>query len=94
MITKPDIVKSVMENVEAGIKQTELVVKVVSDLFKGEDGGIESDFDSIVSVIKELIDRGEILELEYTLPHLSYRIKSFLLPKGSSITVKGMTLQI
>ena len=35
--------------------------------------------------IERLVEKGELLEIEYVLPTLNFRIKSFLLPKGTEI---------
>jgi hypothetical protein len=35
--------------------------------------------------LEELVNEGEILELEYTLPEMDYRIKSIFFPKGTQI---------
>ena len=35
--------------------------------------------------IQALIDSGDLVEVEYILPSINYRIKSFLLPKGTKI---------
>ena len=38
-----------------------------------------------IDILNEAIRIGAILEIEYTLPFLSFRIKSFLLPAGTKI---------
>lgn len=43
-----------------------------------------SDF---VASLMEAVESGEVVEIEYTLPNLSYRVKSFLLPKGTSLRI-------
>lgn len=35
--------------------------------------------------IPELIEKGELVEVEYILPSMDYRVKSFLLPKGTKV---------
>ena len=35
-------------------------------------------------LLQELIDAGELVEVEYVLPNLDFRAKSFLLPAGST----------
>ena len=63
-----------------GVKATELVAdKFLFPIIK-------SDL-NLVYVIAEAISRGEILEVEYTLPTMDYRIKSFLLPKGTRVGI-------
>lgn len=38
-------------------------------------------------LVEELVDEGKIIEVEYVLPEMTYRVKSFLLPVGTTITV-------
>lgn len=40
---------------------------------------------ALPELITELIDSGDLREIEYILPTMPYRIKSFLLPKGTDI---------
>lgn len=35
--------------------------------------------------LEELVKSGEIVELEYTLPDMDYRVKSIFFPKGTQI---------
>ncbi len=80
MAIKDLVSKTVNEH--QGIKATELVVLVVQQCsefpFKHEE------FENAVS---ELVEEGEIVELEYTLPSMDYRVKSYYLPKGTVIEV-------
>jgi hypothetical protein len=39
----------------------------------------------IPDLIEELIDEGKLCEIEYVLPTINYRIKSFLLPKDTEL---------
>ena len=39
-------------------------------------------------VLSEMIGNGEIVEVEYTLPSMPDRLKSFLLPAGSTVVAK------
>jgi len=43
--------------------------------------------DDFPTLLQELINSGEVVEVEYTLPNMPYRIKSFLLPKGTSVNI-------
>jgi hypothetical protein len=51
---------------------------------------IELDFlssgNSLPEMVEELIEEGRLVEVEYTLPQLSFRLKSFLLPPGTQVT--------
>lgn len=63
-----------------GIKATDLVVQLVTQF-------ISIDSVEVVKVINDLVKQGEIIEIEYTLPNMDYRIKSFYLPKGTHIEI-------
>jgi len=38
---------------------------------------------AVPELVQDLVDKGELVEVEYVLPNMDYRIKSFLLPKGT-----------
>lgn len=38
------------------------------------------------SAIQRLVFAGDLVEIEYILPKLNFRIKSFLLPKGTEVS--------
>jgi len=46
------------------------------------------EFD-IPAVTDQLIEEKRLLEIEYILPRMSYRIKSFLLPAGTAARFRG-----
>jgi len=72
--TKDAICQHVAE--AQGCKATELAVA----LWQAED---------LSSLIAELVSEGRLTEVEYVLPNLNYRAKSFLLPGNTSITLSG-----
>ena len=41
--------------------------------------------EDLMKVIEELVKYEKLIEIEYILPYLEYRIKSFLLPKETKI---------
>lgn len=59
-----------------GLKSTELVVKAV-----------ESGVNNPVEVLTYLIRCRQLVEVEYELPHMNYRLKSFILPAGTKISL-------
>lgn len=67
---------------QPGIKAVELMVKLTVDA-KGKIEYTEMDHS-----LKELINDGSIVEVEYILPSMDYRIKSLYFPKGTQVTVK------
>ena len=83
-LTKEDLKKSIISTVNdsRGIAATELVAKFVCHIHEYE---YECDCENIPELIQELVDGGEIFELEYILPSLDYRIKSMYFPKGTRI---------
>ncbi len=38
-------------------------------------------------LLEKLVDEGSLVEVEYTLPSMSYRTKSILFPKGSNLMI-------
>lgn len=71
-----------------GCKDIELLVRVTEWLFtQNEDLPIDFVVQGFVlGLIEELIKKGELIEIRYSLPMMDYRDKSLLLPKGSVIT--------
>lgn len=69
-----------------GIKATELAVRIF------EQGLDLSKYDSskMLDVLNELIEAGELVEINYILPTMTYRTKSFLLPKGTTASVHAV----
>lgn len=49
----------------------------------GEVGPSEFNHDDFIYQLEELVKDNEIVELEYILPQLDYRIKSMYFPKGT-----------
>lgn len=68
-----------------GMKATELVTKLAISLSESKST-INEDID-VIALLKEIVDSRELVEVEYVLPNMEHRIKSFLLPKGSSVAL-------
>lgn len=47
---------------------------------------------NIIKTVEELVMEGELVEIEYVLPSMQYRIKSFLLPKNTNLDIKHALL--
>jgi len=62
-----------------GCKATELIAHVAGRL---EEEFPQHDF---MRALNELLESGELEEVEYVLPQMDYRTKSFLLPKNTQI---------
>ena len=59
----------------------------VSDLFELIDVKTDLSADMINSRIEHLIKTKEILSIEYILPKMNYRVKTFLLPKDTEVSI-------
>jgi len=78
MMTIKETVKEIV-NKSQGLKAVELSMRVLTETkydVKSED---------IIKTIEDLVREGEIVELEYILPQMDYRIKSIYFPKGTNI---------
>lgn len=75
-------------NANSGLKAVELVCKVMGVVNPLMFKNIEYQ-----DTLEQLLKEGEIVELEYILPQLNYRVKSLYFPKGtkfgSQITVRN-----
>ncbi|NJO61055.1 MAG: hypothetical protein HC836_23175 [Richelia sp. RM2_1_2] len=41
---------------------------------------------NIVEVINAMVEKGELVAIEYVLPNMTYKIKTYLFPKGTQFT--------
>lgn len=65
--------------VSNGIRYTDLIFKLESEF--------TDDLIKLEKEINDLVKQGEIIEIEYTLPNMDYRIKHYYLPKGTRIEI-------
>jgi hypothetical protein len=77
-----DVIRKIV-NENSGIKNVELVIKVAQSLIE-ED--IEFEPRDLIIQIESLVKEGEIVELEFILPDMGYRVKSMYFPKGTKLT--------
>jgi hypothetical protein len=88
-----------------GLKATELTAKVTEAVYTNAQEFNSGDInlpvtkisDKIIEVMNAMIESGDIIEIDYAVPTMDWRIKSFLLPKDSKIihiTGQGKTLPI
>lgn len=80
MTIKELILKTVNEH--QGIKAVELVVEVSQ-----QSADFPFDMNQYENSLMELINDNEIVEIEYTLPSMDYRVKSLYLPKDTVVIV-------
>jgi len=69
-------------NSHQGIKGVELVLQVMGKV--GMGGFTEREYQNTLA---ELLIDGDIVEIEYSLPSMSYRLKSLFFPKGTTFNV-------
>ena len=65
-----------------GGKATEIIANLPKICFN-------DDIVDIVQVIDYLVRTEQLIEVEYVLPQMDYRIKSFLLPANTKVTLRG-----
>lgn len=87
MVTREQLKESIVEAVSSkqGCKDMELfgvpeITTFLKDIVEFSNIGIDS-------IIDELVKGGKLVEIEYTLPQMPYRVKSFLLPAGTHIMI-------
>ena len=66
-----------------GLKSTELVAKL------GEAGFHDVSWPE---VFEALVKKGRLTEVEYTLPAMPYRVKSFYMPGGTNVSTRKANL--
>lgn len=64
--------------VTQGIKGVELGARLATER-------LDLTIDQILIAVQDLVDTGELVEIEYNLPEMNYRTKSFYLPKGTEV---------
>jgi hypothetical protein len=66
-----------------GIRGIDLVLKIM-----GEVNPTRFDYDEYSRELTQLIIDDEVVEIEYILPEMEYRVKSIYFPKGTKIASK------
>lgn len=70
-------------NTRQGINGVDLVLNCMGIL-----GPFKLSHSLFTLELAKLVEEGEIVELEYTLPHMTYRLKSIYFPKGTTLHVR------
>lgn len=84
VIVKEELKTFVKDLLHGGPKRgIELVVALATHVHSL--GETDDRFIDIVVFINDLVKEGEIVEVEYELPSMSYRAKSLYFPKGTTI---------
>ena len=84
MITlEQEMLDYVNELLQGGPKRgTELVTEMVTYL---HTQGISKDVFGVIATIDNWVRNGDIIEVEYILPSMTYRVKSLYFVKGTTI---------
>jgi len=79
-MTKQEAKTALVEKVAfyQGIKAVQLVADLTPDLI---------DFD-IPLLLEELVSENKLIEIEYALPNMNWRLKSFYFPAGTAISIR------
>lgn len=80
-----------------GLKGTELAMLVSAKVH--EDPAYshlsvsgDSSVDDYLHCLKEMVDNEDLVEVEYVLPNMKYRTKSFYLPKDTQVEISKTNL--
>lgn len=76
-----------------GIKATELVTKVAGELYNDSNSSSDGRADvleSVPEVLESLVKDGSLVEVEYVVPSMSYRVKSMYFPKDTGVQVRDV----
>jgi hypothetical protein len=88
-MTKEEYQSLIVQIVGNGIKAVDLATRLAVQL---SENNIDVPYDVWTDGLVPLITSGELIEIEYVVPDVDYRIKSFLLPKGTQIYLKKKDL--
>jgi hypothetical protein len=85
-MTRDDVKNRIVEIVteKQGCKATELCA--IHELVLADNG--DGNGFPIPDLVEELVQEEKLVEIEYVLPSMNYRIKSFLLPAGTQIKMR------
>ncbi len=72
-----------------GCKANELVTELAMATTEMVNLGAVNAAQKIMEEIDELVKKDKLVEIEYVLPNMGYRIKGIYLPAGTLICVKG-----
>jgi ribosome biogenesis SPOUT family RNA methylase Rps3 len=81
---KEKILKLISEN--PGIKGVELAIKTITSI---AEKGLPINNLDFVNELEKLVHAGDIIELEYILPQMDYKIKSMFFPKGTEFRINS-----
>lgn len=81
------------EFTNSGMKSVELMTRIAFNL-KDDPKFRDVMSDEIITELELLIQSGEIIEIDFIVPQMPYRVKSFLLPKGTRLLhIRGATVE-
>jgi hypothetical protein len=84
-MTREEMMQKMVEmiNADGPIKGSELVVRFIKRHVADPNIGAYD----VTILLDALVTNGEIIEIEYTVPTMNYRVKSMYFPAGSEITI-------
>lgn len=89
-MTKEGYKKMIIEVVDTGpIKNVDLALRVMANL-----GPVKFEVEVHELAIAELLQEKEIIELEYIILSMDYRVKSLYFPKGTDFNFFGNSNEI
>lgn len=77
-----DVIMDIVTEAQ-GMKATELVVEVARQL---HGAGLKQE--DIPAAFERLVIQNKLVECEYVLPSMDYRLKSFYMPAGTKATIR------
>jgi len=80
-----DIIIDVVSS-QQGLKAVEVPGLVYDRLYRSNNTIPDDDFD-LSLIIERMVMEKKIVEVQYVLPSMQYRMKSFLLPAGTAVNV-------
>lgn len=88
-MTLKELITRVVEG-RQGCKATEVVVFMLEHVQSYPEDEPEEGIapSTLLPALEEMVRDGELCEVEYTLPDMEYRLKSFLLPKDTQVSVR------
>jgi len=92
MSVKPNMEKLVLDavNTNTGIRNVDLVLNVMYNV-----GPVMFNIEDYDTAIRDLLARGDIIELEVIAPAANYRVKSIYFPRGTEfVEIKDATRKV
>lgn len=76
-------------NENPGINNCKLVMKTMEIVYRMNNYKVTETPKDFLKNLEELVNSKELVEVEYILPTMDYRIKSLFFPKGTKINLNA-----